>query len=192
MGWFRRSTQDPAELERLKSEVQVLRNAVEAHDRRRREAERAAATQPPPEPEPVSDVEARARLDEFAARLAALDERANAAPPPPPPPSSSNDDEARARLDELASKLADLDARVSAVSTELANQVTELGSDIESLAAREPAAGGADEVVIGELRDGQNRLANEQARYQIAFREDLARLAEQVRRPGQSAADSRS
>jgi hypothetical protein len=36
--------------------------------------------------------------------------------------------------------------------------------------------------VIDELRDGQVRLANEQARYQIAFREDLARLAEQLRR----------
>ena len=36
---------------------------------------------------------------------------------------------------------------------------------------------------VGELRDGQVRLANEQARYQIAFREDLARLAEQLKRP---------
>lgn len=189
MGWFRRTTQDPAELERLKSEVQLLRNTVEAHERRRREAERAAAASPPPEPEPVSDIEARARLDEFAAKLAALSERAE---PAPTPASAATDDEARVRLDDLANKLAQLDARVSAVSTELANQVSELGNDIETLTAREPAADGGDDVRIGELRDGQARLANEQARYQIAFREDLARLAEQLRRPGQSAADNTS
>ena len=34
-----------------------------------------------------------------------------------------------------------------------------------------------------EGRDLEGFLANEQARYQIAFREDLARLAEQLRRP---------
>ena len=87
-------------------------------------------------------------------------------------------------MDELAAKLGDLDARITAVSTELANQVTELSDDIEALAAQPAGDSGVGEVVIGELRDGQSRLANEQARYQIAFREDLARLAEQVRRPG--------
>jgi septal ring factor EnvC (AmiA/AmiB activator) len=83
------------------------------------------------------------------------------------------------RLDHLAAQLADLDARVTAVATELANQITELGNDIDG----RPPADGADVTVVGELRDGQVRLATEQARYQIAFREDLARLAEQLRRP---------
>ena len=68
------------------------------------------------------------------------------------------------------------------MSTELANQLAELGNDIDALDAA-PAADGATAEVVGELRDGQVRLANEQARYQIAFREDLARLAEQLRRP---------
>jgi hypothetical protein len=86
------------------------------------------------------------------------------------------------RLDELASKLAELDARVTSVSTELANQIAELGNDLDALDNRSPDAA-PDEVVVDELRDGQVRLANEQARYQIAFREDLARLAEQLRRP---------
>lgn len=86
------------------------------------------------------------------------------------------------RLEELAGKLSDLDRRVTAVSTELANQVSELGNDIDALAER-PPGDGPGEVVIEELRDGQVRLANEQARYQMAFREDLARLAEQLRRP---------
>ena len=36
---------------------------------------------------------------------------------------------------------------------------------------------------IEAVLDAQERLASEQARYQIAFREDLARLAEQLRRP---------
>jgi hypothetical protein len=85
------------------------------------------------------------------------------------------------RLDELASKLAELDARVTSVSTELANQVAELGNDLDALDNRPPDAA-PDGAVIDELRDGQVRLANEQARYQIAFREDLARLAEQLRR----------
>jgi hypothetical protein len=86
------------------------------------------------------------------------------------------------RLDELATKLAELDARVSSVSTELANQIAELGHDIDALGSRDPTVP-TDGAVVDELRDGQVRLANEQARYQIAFREDLARLAEQLRRP---------
>jgi len=85
-------------------------------------------------------------------------------------------------LDELATKLAELDARVSSVSTELANQIAELGHDIDALGNRDPAVP-VDGAVVDELRDGQVRLANEQARYQIAFREDLARLAERLRRP---------
>jgi chromosome segregation ATPase len=87
------------------------------------------------------------------------------------------------RLDELAAKVAELEARVTSVSTELANQIAELGNDIDALNSR-PPGDGVDPEAVGELRDGQVRLANEQARYQIAFREDLARLAEQLRRPG--------
>ncbi|MBA3605292.1 MAG: hypothetical protein M3487_01760 [Actinomycetota bacterium] len=87
------------------------------------------------------------------------------------------------RLDELAAQLSALDQRVTSVSTELANQVTELGHDIDA-AGGHHNGNGAGEAVIGELHDGQVRLATEQARYQIAFREDLARLAEQLRRPG--------
>ncbi len=43
-----------------------------------------------------------------------------------------------------------------------------------------PAA--VDEGSLEEVRDTQVRLANEQARYQIAFRADLARLAEHLQR----------
>ena len=40
-------------------------------------------------------------------------------------------------------------------------------------------AGGA---AFDELRSGQTRLAQEQTRFQIAVRQDVATLAEQVRR----------
>ena len=33
-----------------------------------------------------------------------------------------------------------------------------------------------------EMRDAQVKLANEQARYQIAFRQDIADLAERLKR----------
>lgn len=91
----------------------------------------------------------------------------------------------RHRLEQLTAKLDDLDARVTAVSTELTNQLIELGSEMDALAEQrnghDPDVG--HEQVVGELRSGQVRLANEQARYQIAFRDDLALLAEEVRRP---------
>jgi len=61
-------------------------------------------------------------------------------------------------------RIASLDDRVTSVSTELVNQLTELGHDLD--------AG----------RNGQIKLAGEQARYQIAFREDLARLAQDLQR----------
>lgn len=174
MGWFRRGNpMDPHELERVKAEVRSLRDAIAAADERRRHERQQAAAFPPPSPSPVPSPaevasDAQARLDELAARLDEL--------------ISQNSSSSDPRLDELASKLSDLDQRVTAVSTELANQVSELGNDIDALATH-PPGDGPDETVIEELRDGQARLANEQARYQIAFREDLARLAEQLRRP---------
>jgi predicted nucleic acid-binding Zn-ribbon protein len=120
----------------------------------------------------AADIE-RIKADMTALREAMERHRAelDGQPPPPAPPPDP-------RLDELATKIADLDARITAVSTELANQLTELGHDIDALNDRGDAPTGE----LTELRDGQVRLANEQARYQIAFREDLARLAEQLKR----------
>lgn len=81
------------------------------------------------------------------------------------------------RIAELVARLDAIDARVTAVSTELANQLNELGGELDALAARPDGNG-----VVDELRTGQVRLATEQARYQIAFRQDLAELAETLRR----------
>ena len=80
-----------------------------------------------------------------------------------------------------------LDARIASVGTELANQLSELGKEIDALAgdrsADAPAAVQTEvsDEVLAAIRAGQARLANEQARYEIAFREDLAMLADQVR-----------
>ncbi|MEX2625293.1 MAG: hypothetical protein WD225_00310, partial [Ilumatobacteraceae bacterium] len=131
-------------------------------------------------------------------------------PPPPPAATGAAPGADRGELDTLGSQLTRLeeritavDRRVTAVSTELANQLSELGSDIEELTrARTSGEGPADvgdapvtggetgttvdtgmlEELFDELHDAQQRLASEQARYQIAFREDLARLAEDLRR----------
>ena len=83
-----------------------------------------------------------------------------------------------------AEQVATLDQRLAAVSTELANQLRELGNDIDGLAAHQgdAAAGVVSDEVLDAIKSGQVKLAAEQARYEIAFRQDLAALAEQVRR----------
>lgn len=97
---------------------------------------------------------------------------------------SSSHDASRAK-DEAAA----LQQRVTNVTTELANQLVELGTEIDGLAASKAAPTeviSADQPVSAEVLDqlqtAQVRLANEQARYEIAFRQDLAMLAEQVKR----------
>jgi len=153
MGLFRRAPTNEAEIEQLRSEVASLREALEQHG---------------------------SSTYKLEGELRALNARS-----PEPEPSPARPAEPEPRFDELAAQVAALDDRVTSVATELANQLTELGHDIDALGARAPGDG-ADEgvvVVIGELRDGQVRLANEQARYQLAFREDLARLADELKRP---------
>jgi len=77
---------------------------------------------------------------------------------------------------------AQLDDRLQSVSTQLTNQLAELGREIDSLATTETTSTvEVDDAAIQSLRSGQVRLATEQARYEISFREDLALLAEQVR-----------
>lgn len=127
----------------------------------------------------------QARVDELGARF---DTPLTTPPPPSPPapaavePRFAVDDDALSdindRLDALAARLDDVDVRITSISTELANQITEISGELEGLGAGEPAA----DQLVDELRDAQTRLANEQARYQIAFRQDLADLAERLKR----------
>jgi hypothetical protein len=106
--------------------------------------------------------------DNLAAQIAQLAERM-----------AANDATTRQATEQVGA----IEQRLQAVSTELANQVSELGRDIDGLASHQDDA--ARGVVSDELLDGlraaQVKLAAEQARYEIAFRQDLAALAEQVR-----------
>ena len=109
-----------------------------------------------------------------------------APPPEPPTPSappavSAADLEAvRAQVARLTVRLEALDRRITTISTELANQLGELSDDIDTLGKR-TEADAIDEATVAHLRDAQTRLAGEQARYQIAFRQDLAEIAERWR-----------
>lgn len=126
------------------------------------------------------------QLDELMARVANLGDQISSV--------NVTDEEARSQLTELAERLAataddvriardqaaTIDARVSNVATELANQLGELSRELDVLVER--TATSTDSVVIEQLRVGQVKLASEQARYEIAFRQDLAALADSLRR----------
>ncbi len=115
-------------------------------------------------------------------------------------------DDMRRQLGQMSDRVDSLDARLTNVSTELANQLTELSRDIDAAAERPTATlpppmaqhSSIDDLetdelelrlaekfdmAIDEVRESQLRLATEQARYEIKFREDLAELAERLRRP---------
>jgi chromosome segregation ATPase len=160
MGIFKKRT-DPAELEAIKADIAAMAARLDRAD---------------------------ADKDELGSRVhsltAKLETPAPTAPPPPPPEppkpavSDADLDILRARLQRLSDRLDAVDARITSISTELANQITELSGDVESIAKEHPPT---DDIVM-EMRDAQVKLANEQARYQIAFREDLADLAERLKR----------
>ena len=80
----------------------------------------------------------------------------------------------------LDSRLEILDGRLTSMTAELTHQLHELGSELENLASSEQ--GTVTEQAIEVIRASQTRIANEQARYEIAFRQDLAELAELIRR----------
>lgn len=131
--------------------------------RRRREAEAQAARE---------QIEAlRAEVDHLRALLeharsealhharaeaqrAVEEARSQGSTPPPPTPGTS---------------LADLDDRISGVANELTRQIEEISGDLEEL---------------DRLRTGQERLAAEQVRYDLALRAELAEIVDEVRRRG--------
>jgi chromosome segregation ATPase len=191
---------DPGELER--AELAELRERIDAFDAATRELDGrvrglhdrlsvpiSAAPAPALRAVEQADVDRlRAQVARADQQLATLDERLAAV--------TGSIAALDARLSTLTGSIAALDARVSTVSSELANQITELGAEIDALGELRPvepasptgeAAGTLDaeafDALVDELRDAQVRLANEQARYQIAFRQDLAELVERLRRP---------
>lgn len=125
--------------------------------------------------------DAAERTEQTDAKIASLespdDWEALAEPP-------ADDGEAKRKLSQLAEKVASLDARVNQVSLELTNQLTELSSDLERSDGQVDGGELIDRInaQLDEITGGQERLANEQARYAIQFRSDLADLADRLRK----------
>ena len=78
----------------------------------------------------------------------------------------------------LLEKVVAMDSRITGMGAELSRQLHELGTDIEKLQAND----NDDEILntIQSLKSSQIRLATEQARYEITFRQDLAALANEL------------
>ena len=80
----------------------------------------------------------------------------------------------------LDQRLVVIDTRLTNMTSELSNQLHELGNEMQSLAEQQSDPMSA--TALEQLRVSQIRIANEQARYEIAFRQDLAALAEHFSR----------
>jgi len=203
MGLFKKRPKDPSEIERLKTEIASMAARLDAADAARSGKHQLSdqvqghtarldtpLEPPPPPPETTVDPdEFQAIVDQVSDIATRMDGQT---PVELPEPTVSPDElEAinlrvlanaerfselngvTARIHTLTVRLDLIDARVTSISNELANQITELSSDIEALNGGDPESD-----VIDQLRDTQIKLANEQARYQIAFRHDLAHLAD--------------
>jgi chromosome segregation ATPase len=128
---------------------------------------------------------------EFVERLAELDRRVAEASDSAAAAKSTSEAVAERAAASMAAaaeaqrQSALIDQRLQSVSTELANQLGELGRELDGLSGtdlqRAVAGGEVSDELLDALRSGQVKLAAEQARYEISFREDLAQLAEQVR-----------
>lgn len=81
--------------------------------------------------------------------------------------------------DKVVADLRLLDDRLVHMGREFANQIHELATGIDGL---EKHADSVSAETVAELHDVQARLAAEQVRYEIAFRQDLAEIADQLRR----------
>lgn len=85
----------------------------------------------------------------------------------------------RKHLAAFEERLSGTDARVTHMTTEITNQLHELNSELEQLAN---GADAASATAVADLRNNQVRIASEQARYAITLRQDLAELAELLRK----------
>ena len=203
MGLFSKKPRvDPAEIIALRAELVDLRSRLESSEHSKTVLEThviqldAATSALAARTHMVDDVTLRlaevdvikrqvAQLDVVQAKIASLDGQLNAKMADLAERVEVTSTDAKTARDQTAT----LDERISNVSTELANQLGELGREIDGLAssqaANTPTTAAAQAVapeVLDQLTSAQIRLANEQARYEIAFRQDLAHLAEQIRR----------
>ena len=95
-------------------------------------------------------------------------------------------DATRKQLDDMATandkvlaEIRNLDDRLAHMGREFANQIHELATGLDGL---EKHADSVSAEVIADLHGVQARLAAEQVRYEITFRQDLAEIADQLRR----------
>lgn len=159
---------DPQDLQALRIQMVELQQSLRESENERLALRAQIDELRKKSEDPVEDREVRRRVDALTTSLTAMDSL-------------------RQRIDGAQDSIAAVEQRLQSVSTELANQINELGGDIDALAntpSAKAAASGADDETLAKitaLGDSQTRLTNEQARYQIAFREDLAKLAEQIR-----------
>lgn len=178
MGLFKKRAADTEQLDRLRAEIAALGQRVEATDASKHQLDQQLHGM-------TSRIAAaESQSMELGERVGGIVDRLDTpmAPPSEPPPASVAPDafdDVREQVDRLASRLDEVDQRITSISNELANQLSEISGDLDALGANEPPT----ERVVDELRDAQERLANEQARYQIAFRQDLAALADRLKRP---------
>ena len=78
----------------------------------------------------------------------------------------------------LLEQFAAMESRITGMGSELSRQLHELGTDIEKLQQHVENDTVGDTVQA--LKTAQVRLATEQARYEITFRQDLAALANEL------------
>lgn len=81
--------------------------------------------------------------------------------------------------DKVLAEIRNLDDRLAHMGREFANQIHELATGLDGL---EKHADSVSAEVIADLHGVQARLAAEQVRYEITFRQDLAEIADQLRR----------
>lgn len=79
-----------------------------------------------------------------------------------------------------AEKLTVIEQRLVSMGNELSHQLHEMGDEIDRIAASSGET--VNTELVESLRASQVRLAQEQVRYEIAFRQDLAALADQLAR----------
>lgn len=182
MGWFRRKSaaRGADALVALRAEVAALTQRLDTTEQSRATLEQRLAA--------LDTVDGRMQVvDQLAAQLAELSSKAAATTNGPSEVGqlaerlATLDHALRATTEQLAT----VEQRITSISIELANQINELGNDVDALASAPAAAPGQmSNDALDSLRTAQVRLASEQARYEIAFRQDLAALAEQIRRHG--------
>ena len=78
----------------------------------------------------------------------------------------------------LIQQVTTMESRITGMGAELSRQLHELGTDIEKL--QQHANDDTVSETVSALKSAQVRLATEQARYEITFRQDLAALANEL------------